>query len=220
MSYVKLHSRNTHNSDGRPGRWVVAVLALLTMAAAVALSLALGSTAGEATTTGAAERADIEAVAPEIPELIAGFRRAQTATDRLPANGNLPADLQPGENPLLARRLGGTGGPATYAWPMKDGVCKVANRGGGCAPTSLLAERGVLLGTSFSSDERAVYVDALAVDGVREVVLTLEDGREITAAIENNAFNIVLPADPVRASWVKPDGSREVQTDLVPRPED
>jgi hypothetical protein len=176
---------------------------------AITLLLLAFLTPGDASPRGVShtDRSAVETVAPGLNELIGVFQESQEAMDRLPLRGALPADLQPGENPLLARRIGGATGPAAYAWPMRDGVCKTARFGGGCSPISLLAKEGVLIGLSVSGSEKAVYVDALAIDGIDRVSFTLESGTKVDAELTKNAFEVRLPEAPRRAEWHLPDGS-------------
>lgn len=103
-------------------------------------------------------------------------------------------------------------------WPMNDGVCHQSAFTAGCAPTQLLAERGVIVGSSFGSETKEVHVFGLAKEGITSVTFDLVDGREVTVAAEDNVVQLDGTIDPIEARWTNPDGSTGVQSGLIPRP--
>jgi hypothetical protein len=172
---------------------------------------ASGSAAGSADD---AERAAVEAIAPDLPELLGAFRRAQQAGDRIPGERPSEAlrqvgDAQPGEMPTLARRLGSTASD-TYAWPMSEGVCYSAGWGGGCGRTSELQRLGLTPGISYSRGEPPRWViSGLARDGVEEVHVQLQDGSASTATVRGNTFRMAVRVEPREISWELSGGARK-----------
>jgi hypothetical protein len=82
--------------------------------------------------------------------------------------------------PVLRRRLELAGGQHIYAWPMKNGVCYSWPGAVGCTPTAVLAQKGALVGTGYTSAEANPagnapewQVFALARDGISELRVAL-----------------------------------------------
>jgi hypothetical protein len=170
-----------------------------------------------------ADRTDVERVSPELPELVNSFRRARSETDNMPGDPvaalRQSGDAQPGEDPALSRRLELAGGQHAYAWPMRNGVCYSWPAATGCSPTAVLAEKGVLVGTSYVSESEGNLsgrppgwqVFALARDGIGELRLALRDGSEITREVTNNGVLISLLTAPTKARWQNLDGTEGIQ---------
>jgi hypothetical protein len=168
------------------------------------------------------DRAAVERVSPELPQLVSEFRRARNEADSIPGDPaaalQQTGDAQPGEDPALSRRLELAGGRHTYAWPMENGVCYSWPGAVGCTPTAVLAQKGVLVGTGYVSaganpagkaPEWQVF--ALARDGISELHLALVDGSEITREIRNNGVLVTLPNAPTEARWQNPNGTTRLE---------
>jgi hypothetical protein len=183
--------------------------------------LALTSVAGVALTScGSADpdRAAVERVSPELPELVSEFRRARNEADSIPGDPvaalRQTGDAQPGEDPTLSRRLELADGQRSYAWPMRNGVCYSWPGAVGCTPTAVLAQKGVLVGTGYVSAEANPagkapewQVFALARDGIRELRVALHDGSEIAREIRNNGVLVTLSQAPTEARWQNANGT-------------
>lgn len=189
------------------------------VAVIIGATLALTRDARSASTT---DPAAVARVAADLPRLVGAFDRVQGAEDRLPGDpvADLEAlgDAQPGESPLMARRLNVAGGSDVYLWPKSDGACFSSPGPAGCFHTKRLAEQGAILATSFSSESTAVQVLGVVASGVREVRFRLDDGSRKVATVQDQGFFVVLPSDPISAHWVKPDGGIGALTGLVSRP--
>lgn len=196
----------------------------IAVVAAVVLAVALGC--GDAARTNdpkhVGEIAAIRAVSPELPDLIGSFRRPKSPADEIPGDEQLTLaqlgdNARPGESPHLSRRLELGGGEFAYVWPEADGVCKAWDTSTGCAPTRVLAERGVIVAFAWKRDSPAdstpdVSVFALARDGIEELRLVLPEGRIRTHKIQENGALIRLTEMPLEARWRNPDGSSGSQT--------
>ena len=212
-----------------PSSFVVALIFLL----AVGLS-SCGTQelpARLASSSGAdADRTDVERVSPELPELLSAFRRPRLESDNMPGDPvtalRESGDAQPGEDPALSRRLELPDGKHSYAWPMTNGVCYSWPGATGCSPTSVLANKGVLVGTSYVSDAESDLsgrppgwqVFALARDGISQLRLTLRDGSEISREVRNNAVLVSLSIGPTAAHWQDSDGAEGTQPLAGPSP--
>jgi hypothetical protein len=199
----------------------------LTAAALAGLgALVVGGTlavaSGDDAATPGTNRAAVETVAPGLPTVVGAFRRDQRPDDRIPGDpvGALEAqgDLQPRESPDMARRLQLAGRQSAYAWPSSHGVCYSSPGPSGCFPTALLAQRGALLGTTYSGQSPVVRVFGLVRDGIGRVELTLENGGEVVLPVQDNAVYAEVQSDPAAARWRNPDGSSGAQDKLVRRP--
>jgi hypothetical protein len=190
----------------RVGRRLVSLGLAVVPAVVVGVALAVAGGGG----SGPPDREDraVEQVAPGLPTLVAAFRRSQKEGDKIPGEDPLQALAQigslPGENPLLSRRLELVGGYHAYVWPANDSVCYSWSGASGCTSTSVLAQKGVLIGTN-SDGGSEVEVFGLARDGVSEIRFTLEDGSEVLAPVENNGALVRLPVMPLEARWKNPD---------------
>jgi hypothetical protein len=164
------------------------------------------------------DRAAVERVSPELPELVSEFRRARNEADSIPGDPvaalRQTGDAQPGEDPTLSRRLELADGQRSYAWPMRNGVCYSWPGAVGCTPTAVLAQKGVLVGTGYVSAEANPagkapewQVFALARDGISELRVALHDGSEITREIRNNGVLVTLSKAPTEARWQNPNGT-------------
>lgn len=205
----------------RARRWRVLQVAGL----GASLALVIGGTLAlsrDARSASNADPAAVARVAADLPGLIKVFGRVQRAEDRLPgdpaADLEALADAQPGESPLMARRLDLPGEPEVFLWPKRDGACFSSPGPAGCFDTDRLAEQGVILATRFSSESTAVQVLGIATIGVRRVEFEFDDGSSRVATVQDQGFFVVLPSDPNSARWVKSDGSTGVLTGLVVRP--
>ena len=150
---------------------VFLVVALTSGALTTTLLAATGGDDPNVVTADAAS-APVRAVPPELAGLMHVFDRAQVSSDVIPGD---PAatlerldDLQPGENPLLARRVRLATDLDGFVWPMSNGVCYSSPGPSGCYPTHLLRKSGVLVGVEFSGDSQRVRVFGIASDGVRK----------------------------------------------------
>jgi hypothetical protein len=165
------------------------------------------------------ERAAVALIAPDAPDLIAAFRRDQRADDRM--QGDPQASLKrlgeavPGEQPALARRLRFAEERSVHVWPHSGGVCYASDGSGGCFPTKLLRERGIVVGSTFSTETSVVRVFGIARDGIDSATFTLADGRHVSVAIRDNGFVADVPA-PEALEWTNPDGSDGLEEQLVP----
>jgi hypothetical protein len=195
----------------RKKRGFTAIAVALLTATSLFVAIAWGQDRGGTNDTEA-----VRAIAPELPGLIAAFRRDQSASERqvgaLSGEGMEAGDLRPGEAPAYARRLGSGTDPALYAWPARGEVCVSIGSSGGCVSTELLTSRGVLIGTVFvgrsagtQSPVHQAFV--LARDGVDEVELVTEAGRRVVADTHDNGAVVDLPADLVSARWLNVDGT-------------
>ena len=193
------------------------------LAAGAALAGGAVATAGDEAHPQAAstDRAAVAAVAPEAPGLIAAFRRDQRSADRLPGNphGSLvgAGEAQPAEQPGMARRLAFANGRSVHIWPKAHGVCYGADGGGGCFDTAFLRERGIAVGTSYSSDTDVVRVYGIARDGIGSVAFTLGDGRNVEVPVRDNGFVADVPR-PKALTWQNVDGTTERQSTFVLAP--
>lgn len=153
-------------------------------------------------------------LAPQLPDLIAAFRREQTAGDRLPGNPVKAlaelGDARPGESPHLARRLETANGPI-YAWPEAGGVCYAWSGSAGCTPTQVLADQGVVVGLrvigGVSGRPREVTVAGLAQDGIDSVTLLFQNGRADNVAVNENGFLAAPSTIPTEVRWSGPGGT-------------
>lgn len=168
------------------------------------------------------DEAKLYATAPQLPALISAFDRAQEEADQIPSKARfqqqLALDELAGEDRGLSRRLTGSRGDVAYVWPMEEGVCHQSAFTSGCSPTSLLADRGVLIGSAFGSETKDVHVFGVVKDGIDSVTFALKDGRSVTVEVNENSVQLDGQVDPVEARWMNPDGSAGVQSGLVPRP--
>jgi hypothetical protein len=184
--------------------------------------VALGSDDPPASGTRLIPAPPLRTVPADLRELVPAFRREQRADDQLPGDPlaalEAQGDRQPGENPLLARRLDARDAHDVYVWPMVEGVCYASPGPGGCVPTTQLREQGVAVATSFTSRSPTVRVFGLAADGVEEVVFGVSDGSEQTVGIRDGAFYLELEADPTEMRWARPNGEAMMQRGLVVRP--
>ena len=203
-------------------RSLAALLIVVSSVAGVALASAGGEERSAYPTPADTDRAAVERVSAKLPQLLGEFRRARHQSDRMPGDpvGALQSlgDAQPEENPALSRRLDLSGDQHVYAWPMRDGVCYSSDGGGGCIPTALLEERGVFVGTGYLSEHarpdgtgREWQLFAIARDGISELRVTLQDGSEISRAIQNNGILLRPPTAPVEARWQNLDGTAGVE---------
>jgi hypothetical protein len=200
----------------RPTRQLAAAATLATALAGGALATAEDGLHPAAPST---DRVAVAAISPDAPALIAAFRRAQTADDRLPGNPHASlvaaGEAQPGEQPGMARRLAFADGRTLPVWPKAYGLCYGADGGGGCFDTSLLRARGLAVATSFSSDTAVVRVYAIARDGIESATFVLGDGREVEVPVRGNGFIADVP-DPKALRWRNVDGSLELHSTFVP----
>ena len=198
--------------------WVAGGLALAAALGGGAIATAGDEAHPEATST---DRAAVALIAPEAPGLIAAFRRDQTASDRMPGDPHDAlagvGEAQPGEQPGMSRRLAFAGGRGLHVWPKAHGLCYGADGGGGCFDTSFLRERGIAVGTSYSSETAVVRVYGIARDGIESATFTLADGREVAVPIRDNGFIADVP-DPRALTWKDVDGSTERQSTFVLAP--
>jgi hypothetical protein len=162
----------------------------------------------------------VRTIAPQLPGLVAAFRRDQSDSDRqvvdASPDGMEAGDLRPGEAPGHARRLGLGTGVALYAWPARGEVCVSTGSSGGCVSTELLARRGVLVGTRFVGPSAGTpapirHAFVLARDGVDEVEIRTEDGHSLVADTHKNGAVVELSAEFVSARWLNVDGTQGVQ---------
>lgn len=196
---------------------IAALLAALAVGGALAVARGGDSEPGDSSGDGAPSDG-AAALAPELPKLVAAFRREQTPTDHLAGDpvralDNL-GDARPGESPQFARRLE-TGRGAVYAWPETDGVCYAWSASIGCTPTLVLADKGVLVGLRVTRDDPSsspqVSLGGLARDGVQQIELVLDGGRSEAIAVENNAFLAEPSSVPKEVRWENPDGTPGTQ---------
>jgi hypothetical protein len=156
----------------------------------------------------------VAALAPQLPELIAAFRRDQDAADRLPGNPvralEQLGDARPGESPQLARRLE-TGNGRIYAWPEAGGVCYAWSGSAGCTPTYVLADQGVVVGLRVINGgpdrPEEVIVAGLARDGIQSVTLLFENGGPENVAVKDNGFIAYPSTIPMEVRWTDPGGT-------------
>jgi hypothetical protein len=167
-----------------------------------------------------AASAPMRAVPPELAGLMHVFDRNQVSSDVIPGDPVVTldrlGDRQPGENPLLARRVRLPTDLHGFVWPMSNGVCYSSPGPSGCYPIDLLRKSGVLVGIEFSGDSRIVRVFGIAIDGVETVTLALADRTQLTATVTDGAFYVDATDDPIQARWTMPDGTRAEAT--LPRP--
>ncbi len=204
-------------SIGASKAFGVAAVAAVLIVSGAALSIAVAD--DESAPRPSAGSDPVGRIAPELPQLIAAFRREQDSSDRLPGDPDAAietGDRQPGESPALARRLGAANGRAIYVWPATDSVCLSHAWSGGCIPTDILARQGAVVGTRFLAEDpstgapvRQAFV--LARDGVNEVEIVTANGAPVTADTRGNAAVVDLPADAVTAVWENADGTRGTQ---------
>lgn len=191
---------------------------IVTVALALtALSVAVASNGGP--DPAAVEGDSVGRLAPDLPRLIAAFRREQQPSDQVPGDPAAaiePGDRQPGESPDLARAVGVANGSRIYLWPARESVCLSHAWFGGCVPTAVLADKGAVVGTTFLAPgvvtsapvHRAVV---LARDGVEEVRVLTRTGLRVVADTSDNATVVDLPAEVLSAEWSNVDGSRATQ---------
>lgn len=196
------------------------VLRLAGVAGVILAAVAAIAIADERDADGGSGRAADPAVtriAPQLPELIAGFAREQTAADRLPPDTvswlTERPDVQPGEAPALARQISLQGGASEgHLWPKRDGLCwSLSSGGGGCFPTGLLATKGVVVANGYhpgASGDGTVYeIFALARRGIDTMSISLVNGETVEVEFAENAAHFVTRIEPVTAHWANLDGT-------------
>lgn len=196
--------------------WLAATVVAIAVSGA-ALSMAMAN--DESTTRTPPSSDPVARLAPELPRLIAAFRREQRSSDQLPgdpAGAIETGDRQPGESPGLARTVGVADGSAIHLWPASGSVCLSHAWSGGCVRTHILAQQGAIVGTRFLATSPAsgapVYqAVVLARDGVNEVEVLTANGARVIASTGDNAAVVDLPAEAVAAEWENIDGTRGVQ---------
>lgn len=200
-------------------------LTIGTAAATAALSTAVLAIAADGKPENGAHGgrpSPVSTIPAKVAGVLAAFRRDATPSDEMPGDpvAALEAvdDWQPGENPLLARRLTLASGNYGYVWPMLDGVCYGSPGAAGCVSIDVLRARGVLITTASSTDSPMVKVFGIAVDGVKAVTMTLADGSEVVAPFNGGAFYVEVTSDPTTARWKKPDGTPVEQSPVLVRP--
>ena len=205
----------------RPGRrsaWAGGMLGAAALMAGGAIATAGDDSHPRAPS---ADRAAVTVISPDAPALVAAFRRDQRAEDRMPGDPHDAlvgvGEAQPGEQPSMSRRLSFADGRSIHVWPKAYGICYGADGGGGCFDTSFLRNRGMAVGTSYSSETDVVRVYGIARDGVESAAFTLGDGRRVQVAIRDNGFIADVP-DPQALTWTNVDGSTETQTTFVLAP--
>jgi hypothetical protein len=203
-------------------RKLPSVLAIGASALAIGVTVAFaqgGSPAPADHLRGRGAAADgARALAPDLPQLLSAFRREQTAADRLPGNPveALAAlgDARPGESPQFSRRLQTGDGPV-YVWPETGGICYAWRGSGGCTPTSVLADNGVVVGLRVTQESPGappeVSLAGLARDGIGHVEAVFDGGTTQAIKIENNAFQVNPSSIPLEVRWTNRDGSRGVR---------
>jgi hypothetical protein len=196
--------------------WLASLAVAAITASVIGGTLAFAGDGDRPGTTGetaALGRETVAHAAPQLPQIVAAFRRTPTPDDQLPGGDGSEALDQiggaPGENPTLARRLQPRGAPAAYVWPMSNGVCYSWGGSGACAQTADLVREGVLLAYGYTSRTAQPQWDlfGLVRDGIGSVEITLQDGSELTAQVQDNAIRTILVSAPVEARWTKPDGT-------------
>jgi hypothetical protein len=145
------------------------------------------------------------------------LRRGRRAGDDLPAGTAARMDAHPnwdyGENPHLARRALDVHG-GLFVVPGSGGVCLEAGEGAGGCNTTESAERGEVLGTvtgrAYGYADGEYRVSGIAVDGVDEVVLHMEDGRSFDLPVTANVYTRDVKGEPATIEWDGPDGHHEL----------
>lgn len=164
----------------------------------------------------------VTTVDPTVASAYQAFRRAPTAGDTAPfADRPLPD----GAAASLARR--GTSSPTGHPYylvPSKEGLCILAENGGGGCTSASQAVQGDLI---VSVCERGLAAGSVRLagmfpDGVQEITLSLADGSQASVPVSSNTLVTDVPVTvpgqvPVKATWTTKDG---IQGQPVPIPPD
>lgn len=141
-------------------------------------------------------------------QLVAVFRRAQTAAD-IPRSGVAFSAIVHGGDTALARRAGTTSdGAAEYLIPFGGGVCIASSDlvASGCIPTAA-AESGSGFGSVVCSPfltPGQLGIAGIVPDGASDVRLKFADGSTQAIAPQNGVVALTLPksgAVPTAIEW-------------------
>ncbi len=179
---------------------------------ALALVAAAGSGAAVATAAGIpGGGAGGSQAGPAIQARFAAFRRPPVAADRLPARAQLAVEQGPqaelGAEPALSRRAATLDDDSgLYLVPAAGGVCLAADMGTVFCHDAEATGRGELAGVTLLPGDR-LRVTGAAPDGTSRVLVRLDDGGELAAALGDGAWSLDLPegAEPA-AAVVEGDG--------------
>jgi hypothetical protein len=155
-----------------------------------------------------------------LPDMLAVFRRPATPADDPDLTPADIPDRRPGEDPARARRIDWPDA-TIFLWPWRDGVCqsfdpkRVQASGTGCPPLDVLRRTGVAVG--LMTREASAFAAGVAVDGVDEVVLKPDGGRDVRLPVRDNTFVANLgpfAGEGARLEWTY--AGEERSFDLTP----
>jgi hypothetical protein len=201
-----------------------ATLAALLAAGVAAASIgAAASGSDEATSSKPPLEAAAVPAVEQAPAAVAAsfgvFRRPVAAGDTLGTYGPNVGDFatRAGANLTLAQRVA-QGQPGSRVWlvPADDAICLLAiaaadkraiGPGGGCLPRTA-AEQGMLVVVMGEAPQ--VEVAGVMPDGVKEVVVHLQDGSTTVAPVAANAYDVRVEQPTTAISWSDDAGKHEL----------
>jgi hypothetical protein len=180
--------------------------------AALALIAVAGSGAAVATAAGIpGDDAGGSQADPAIQARFSAFRRSPVTADRLPARARLAVEQGPqpelGAEPAQSRKAATLDDDSgLYLVPTARGLCLAADMGTVFCHDADATGRGDLAGVTLLPGDRLRATGA-APDGTSRVLVRLDDGGELAAALGDGAWSLDLPGDaePV-AAVVEGDG--------------
>jgi hypothetical protein len=188
----------------------VTVILALSAGAAVALT-AEPSSSGPVPPL--AEATVAQATEPALLSSFALLRRAQIASDVIPASIPVVFSAASGANLALARRVVGGQGEEAWIIPGSGSTCILSQLsrehiGGAACTTSAAAQAGQLNVQSAGAQlPGAELVAGLVPDGVSAVTMHLAGGAEVSAAVHEDVYVALVQGAVTSMSASGPDGT-------------
>jgi hypothetical protein len=183
------------------------MIALCALLGATGVLIVNGGNSDGETTAAAAATAATNATAV--------LRSSRTAQDVMPAEvAASPLFEGMGVNPATSRRLARSGGPAAWALEASDGkLCFISGGSAGCAPATVLSERGLF--PEIAWRRRVLRVEGIAADSVDSVLVTFQDDSVAEVPVRENTFLLTTTSRlPRLLAWSDAHGAQSLSVSL------